>query len=272
MTTRAELLRERLRLTDQERAELKIELNDPNRVPREVKWLDDGPDPFGMNWEWVELPKEDTNIDPLSPPKAVTSDTSRTQSFEVISDKNSSRHIRIHRWLLSISAVAASLLLGLGLGYSLFSGQRTTTNRADTFSIALADISATYPPARGGRVAELDIRNASELGKFATVITLPRMGMQRLFPIGSKDGIEISPRSTASSGPLDEEADVAVVILTDKPATKFLRDTLRDSEYDSKTVNKMLQVITDALKRRGERSIEYGVTLIRPEAGAEQPE
>ena len=53
-TTRAELLRERLRLTDQERAELEIELNDPNRVPREVKWLDDGPDPFGMNWEWAE--------------------------------------------------------------------------------------------------------------------------------------------------------------------------------------------------------------------------
>lgn len=35
-------------------ARLDAEANAPGYVPREVAWLDAGPDPFGMGWEWVK--------------------------------------------------------------------------------------------------------------------------------------------------------------------------------------------------------------------------
>lgn len=49
----SEVVRERIRLTDEEHAEVDAKLNDPNWVPRKVEWLDAGRDPFGMDWEWL---------------------------------------------------------------------------------------------------------------------------------------------------------------------------------------------------------------------------
>lgn len=54
--------RELWRLTDDERAELERRLNDPTRVPREVAWLDDGPDPFGVNYAWAAPPEDQKGI------------------------------------------------------------------------------------------------------------------------------------------------------------------------------------------------------------------
>lgn len=56
----SELLRQRLRLTDEERAEIDARLNDPNRTPRKVEWLGAGCDPLGMDWEWLKGSEPET--------------------------------------------------------------------------------------------------------------------------------------------------------------------------------------------------------------------
>lgn len=40
-------------------ASIAAKRNDPNFQPRKVEWLDDGPDPFGMDWKWADPPQED---------------------------------------------------------------------------------------------------------------------------------------------------------------------------------------------------------------------
>ncbi|GIW88272.1 MAG: hypothetical protein KatS3mg108_2596 [Isosphaeraceae bacterium] len=52
----SELVLERLRLTEDRRAAIDSRLADPNYVPRQVDWLDAGPDPFGMDWDWLTEP------------------------------------------------------------------------------------------------------------------------------------------------------------------------------------------------------------------------
>jgi hypothetical protein len=44
-------------INDERLAALNAKLDDPTYRPEPVAWRDDGPDPFGMDWEWLAPPE-----------------------------------------------------------------------------------------------------------------------------------------------------------------------------------------------------------------------
>lgn len=132
-------------------ARLDAEANAPGYVPREVDWLPPGPDPFGMNWAWME--PEGNSSDPVSQPLEASSVTPVPQG----------RRLFRHATYASIAALAASVLLIIGM----FVGKQG--NRGQEVAFA-GRVTAREDAARGAGVAEVVVENRTDARAFVTVV------------------------------------------------------------------------------------------------------
>lgn len=114
MTRPSEAVRARLRLTDEERAEVDAGVNDPNGEAKQVEWLDPGPDPLGMNWGWLQEPEA----------QAVGRTASPTDVPNILS-LSGARHSRaVRQRAFRIAGLAAALLVAAVGAWAALRGSR----------------------------------------------------------------------------------------------------------------------------------------------------
>lgn len=216
--------REQWRLTEDERAELEARLSDPERPAREVDWVDDGPDPFGMDWRWGEPVDGESRVDAVP-------------TLELDPPDDGARVLRFPAYIGG-AALAASLLIAFGaLLANRFGGG---VNAPLAFAVTLGANVVRGPEA----VGSLTVENRSRSRAFVTIVGLRDGENPAVHYREDQQFIDVKPNGTRVVGNLPasfDEATALIVALTATPAGEAVRQLAPDLPHD------MPEVARDAL-------------------------
>ena len=130
------------------------------------------------------------------------------------------RPSNVMRWPSTVIAIAASLLLGVFIGYLAFRGKRETTDRS--VEVAQASLKSAEP--RGPDALAFDVELVSPRDGFATVV-IPRRGREpKVFPEYLKDDLRVEAKAARRLGPYEAgSGEVVLVVVTKTPSSETIR-------------------------------------------------
>lgn len=212
MTPRLLALEERLRpeAVAEECARIDAEVCAPGYVPPAVPWRDPGPDPFGMDWDWVG-PEQETPV--TAPPVAEPALTVTP---------GSTRRLLRYAAYAGGAALAASVLIAVGV----LVGVQGNRGREVAFA---GRVTAREDAARGAGVAEVVVENRADARAFVTVVGIAPGRRPAVFSREEGRFIDVGPGGTRVVKNLPASFDgatVALVVLTATPAGEAVQNAM----------------------------------------------
>jgi hypothetical protein len=160
-------------------------------------------------------------------------------------------------------ALAASLLLGVLLGGLVFrgGGRRPSTGGME---VLLASVTPKFGTLRGAERALL-VEVASVRPGFATLIALSPERAEEVFPEPGEPPLRVSPSAPPPTyGPLPRDSTTVLVLVTETPATSFLRDALpTDRQFRASDTEQLERHLRQLLSESGYRWVAVGVAAIQ---------
>ena len=160
-------------------------------------------------------------------------------------------------------AIAASLLLGVFLGGLIFRG---VTWRPGTggMEVLLASVTPKFGTLRGSERSLL-VEVASVRPGFATLIALSPDRAEEVFPEPGEPPLRVSPSAAPQTyGPLPRDSTTVLVLITETPATSFIRDALpTDRQFRANNAEELERHLRQLLSECGYRWVAVGVAAIQ---------
>ena len=128
----------------------------------------------------------------------------------------------------------------------------------------LASATPRYELVRGTEEVLL-VEVESERPGFATIISLGPERAQRVFPEPGEELLQVAPSATATYGPLPADSTIALVIVTETPATSVIRDALLDQQFQPHNVDGLNSYLSQLLQKSGYRWLAVGRTIFSRE-------
>lgn len=220
-------------------AQAQAELDDPNFVAPSVEWLDDGPDPFNMEWKWA---------DPPAPKSAVATAPTPIPSPATPPDPLP-RVLRFPSYALG-AALAASLLIGFGvlLGNRIAPGGDTPL----AFGVTLGEDAVRGPEA----VGSLAVENRSKSKAFVTVVGVKPDRSAAIHYRENQRFIELESGEKRVVGNLPstfDDSSSLIVVLTATPAGEAIRQVVAGLTLSAGTPRESERAILQGLTEMGYR-------------------
>lgn len=156
------------------------------------------------------------------------------------------------RIALTAVAMAASILIGVGLGWML---------RAPDEELHASIQPTQWRTVRGDRVPVIEVRNDGSRPLFVTVVGLAPDSPPRVFHRDANQYIAVSPGSTRTVENFDEQlkgARAYLVVVTETPSGDVVREFL-PQDAGPETANRLREELTKTLQGLGYRSFRVEV-------------
>jgi hypothetical protein len=163
---------------------------------------------------------------------------------------------KILRLIGQVTALAASLLIGVFLGTSVLQdggGGRTLGIGGE----------ARYGPVRGTE-RERSVVFRSPIRGFATIVVLREGSPPEVLPGPGQDDLRVRPGVDLEHGPLPPGTDVALVLITETPASDPIRRALRGASFSPGEAGVLRAELEAALRGMNYRRLALGTIRFEP--------
>lgn len=164
------------------------------------------------------------------------------------------------RLYLGGAALAASILLGVGLGFFIANRYHLGGGK----EILVASATLTYGPPRG-KEPTIRVEMESKLPGFATIIALAPEHRSETFPGPGGDDIEVKAQVAKDFGPLPNWTTRVLFVVTETPAAEPIRRALHDKAFTSDQLHELQTFLSSTLEAKGYRRLAFGnATFTKP--------